>query len=73
MSDPRLPRNGIHCPTHPTARLCVVTVRKVAVGIVVRYRMCKVEGCGYKVPTEERIRPTCGKPRPNCPNQLTAQ
>lgn len=53
---------GIYCPKHPTAKLFVVNVRKVAVGIVVRYHECSE--CRARVKTEERtrpIRPICRK------------
>jgi hypothetical protein len=51
---------GIHCPAHPTAPLHVTTVRRVAIGIVRRYRACSVEGCAYRVRTEERVQPAGG-------------
>lgn len=51
---------GITCPSHPAARLLVLSTRRVEIGIVGRYRACAVKGCTFRVFTEERVRPASG-------------
>lgn len=58
MTNP--PHKGICCPKHPTARLRVEKIRRVACGVVRRYRVCTVDDCPYRVTTEERIKPASG-------------